>query len=153
MKNVFREFAESRAWKNETDPLSRKQLIRRQQFGVDAPGPEDAEDGNVPGDLWGQEPTLAKPSTGSNAAAPLVGSIQARRKTLQLKQFFMTQLPDSMEGTAEYDQEPAEDSGGAQKPNLGINAQQVLLRLVSTETYLKKILHGSCTIMRADLEW
>jgi hypothetical protein len=79
------------------------------------------------------------------------GSIEARRKLIQLDKFFLTQLPSGMEAEAEtpYDEEPKD----GEKPNQGLNAQQVLLRLVSAETHLKMALHGSCTIMRADLEW
>ncbi|KAK0455412.1 uncharacterized protein EV420DRAFT_568457 [Desarmillaria tabescens] len=33
-------------------------------------------------------------------------SIEAKRRALQLGQFFMTQLPDEMEGETAYDEEP-----------------------------------------------
>jgi hypothetical protein len=76
-------------------------------------------------------------------------SIEALRKTVQIDKFFLTQLPSRIEEETPYDEEPK----AGEKPNQGLNAQQVLLRLVSTESHLKKALHGSCTIMRADLEW
>jgi hypothetical protein len=76
-------------------------------------------------------------------------SIETLRKSIQLDKFFLTQLPSSIEMETPYDEEPKE----GEKPNQGLNAQQVLLRLVSAETHLKMALHDSCTIMRADLEW
>lgn len=76
-------------------------------------------------------------------------SIETFRRKMQLEQFFMTQLPSKIEEETPYDEEPTP----GQKPNQGLNAQQVLLRLVSTEAHLQKALHKQCTIMRADLEW
>jgi hypothetical protein len=76
-------------------------------------------------------------------------SIEELRKRIQLDKFFLTQLPSNIEAETPYDEEPRE----GERPNEGLNAQQVLLRLVSTESHLKKALHGNCTIMRADLEW
>jgi len=76
-------------------------------------------------------------------------SIEVLRKSIQLDKFFLTQLPSGIEAETPYDEEPKD----GEKPNQGLNAQQVLLRLVSAETHLKMALHGSCTIMRADLEW
>lgn len=78
-------------------------------------------------------------------------SVEKKRQDMQLDQFFLTQLPSEIEGETPYDEEPS--SWDNEKPNQGLNAQQVLLRLVGTEAYLKTALHGSCTIMRADLEW
>jgi hypothetical protein len=76
-------------------------------------------------------------------------SIETLRKSIQLDKFFLTQLPSSIEAETPYDEEPRQ----GEKPNQGLNAQQVLLRLISAETHLKMALHGSCTVMRADLEW
>lgn len=80
---------------------------------------------------------------------PPAESIEAQRRALQLGQFFMAQLPSEMRQETPYDEEPKAN----EQPNQGANAQQVLLRLVSTEAALRRELHGKCTIMRADLEW
>ena len=77
-------------------------------------------------------------------------TIESLRKKVQLDKFFLTQLPSTIEAETPYDEEP---TSNWEKPNQGVNAQQVLLRLVSAETHLKKTIHGRCTIMRADLEW
>ena len=34
-----------------------------------------------------------------------------------------------------------------------VNIQQTLLKIVNTEIYLKRALHGRCTVVRTDLEW
>ncbi|KIK58068.1 hypothetical protein GYMLUDRAFT_202910 [Collybiopsis luxurians FD-317 M1] len=136
LKEAFRQVMQSKAWKSETTgtrPLLRDHIIRRRYFKVDNEAPVRR------GSRWDATSGISLP-----------GSIQARRKALQLEQFFMTQLPSSIEGTAEYDEEPDYDQG---KPAVGASAQQALLRLVSTEAHLKRSLCGSCTIMRADLEW
>jgi hypothetical protein len=77
--------------------------------------------------------------------SPNSRSIEMLRKSIQLDRFFLTQLPSSIEAETPYDEEPKQ----GEKPNPGLNTQQILLRLV----HLNMALHGSCTIMRADLEW
>ncbi len=138
-KRAFKAVAKSRAWKTETPMLSRAQLKRRnEQLGEaldGVGGPRGRGRGGPPVQCAGSR--------------HLPVSIEGKRRALQLGQFFMTQLPDEMEGETAYDEEPR----AGEKPNQGLNAQQVLLRLVSTEAHLKKTLKGSCTIMRADLEW
>lgn len=60
----------------------------------------------------------------------------------------MTQLPGTLEAEDAYDDEPQPGV----KANQSVNAQQNLLKIVNTETYLQRALHGQCTVLRADLE-
>ncbi|KAE9400504.1 hypothetical protein BT96DRAFT_975354 [Gymnopus androsaceus JB14] len=136
-QEAFKEVMHSKAWKSEIPALTRDQLIRRRQFRVDDPGSPYAEDLNtyvVNGRTGGMSGRgrgyrgrgrgggrggvlIGEDRAATLTIAPLPGSIQAQRKTLQSEQFFMTQLPDTIEGTAEYDEEPKE--GAAVKPNPG----------------------------------
>jgi hypothetical protein len=120
-KGAFRSFVQSRAWKSDMTHLTREQIRRHDNF--------------------------FRRSRGRGGYAGR--TVGARRKTTQLDNFFLAQLPGKIESETPYDEEPK----SGEKPNQGLNAQQVLLRLVSTEAHLKRALHGSCTIVRADLEW
>ncbi|KDQ56321.1 hypothetical protein JAAARDRAFT_179811 [Jaapia argillacea MUCL 33604] len=76
-------------------------------------------------------------------------SIEGHRQKQQSEHFFMTQLPGEYTNQSSYDQEPKP----GEKANSGLHAQQIILRMVSTEAHLQRALHGRFTIMRADLEW
>ena len=144
IKKAFSDIASSRAWKVETPTLSRDQLLRRKEFLDEGPALSTTARQRGRG-RGGVVPSSVTASIPSN----LSGTIEQRRRELQLDEFFMTQLPTTIASETPYDEEPKP----GEKPNQGLNAQQVLLRLISTEVHLKKALHGSCTIMRADLEW
>lgn len=77
-------------------------------------------------------------------------SIEGERRKLQSEHFFMAQLPGELDAEDEYDSEPR--PGDVRKVSAN-HAQQIILRLVSTEAHLQRALHGEFTIMRADLEW
>jgi hypothetical protein len=79
--------------------------------------------------------------------------IEDQRSRFQFDQFFLTQLPSEIQDETSYDGDEVSYDEPANSGNQGQYSQQVLLRLVSTESYLHRALHGSCTIMRADLEW
>ncbi|EJD41257.1 hypothetical protein AURDEDRAFT_186615 [Auricularia subglabra TFB-10046 SS5] len=132
-KSIFGEVVDSRAWKRDVTPQSKKQLERRQEFL--------------------QEIVVGMGARGAGVAHdhrnPLPESIEAQRRALQREKFFLTQLPAEIAAEDPYDEEPSATS----EPNQGVQAQQVLLRLVSTEIALKQQLHGQCTVVRADLEW
>ncbi|KAF9022947.1 hypothetical protein BDZ89DRAFT_1018497 [Hymenopellis radicata] len=145
-KDAFRDIALSRAWKVETPVLSREKLKRRKEF-LDEDSSSDTNGFASRG--WGGGRGTAPTSSARANTRHLPNTIEANRHQLQLDQFFMTQLPKTMQAETPYDEEPVP----GEQPNQGANAQQVLLRLVSTEAHLKQALHGSCTIMRADLEW
>lgn len=141
LKSAFHAVVISRAWKRETPPLSREQLKRRQTFLNEH---KNAQAGRGRGGYRGRVSRGWSNSTGGSG-----GSIEASRTELQHDKFFLTQLPSDISVETPYDEEPQ----NGEKPNQGVNAQQVLLRLVSTETNLKRALHGHCTVVRADLEW
>lgn len=159
-KSAFRSVLYSSAWLRDTKPLRRKQLKRRHELlGEPLPSHITASNGGRGGrgrgrgaarstgwdewDRWDTEPSAV------GALPPPPESIEAQRRALQLEQFFMTQLPSEMNQETPYDEEPK----AGERPNQGVNAQQILLRLVSTEAALRRELHGECTLMRADLEW
>jgi hypothetical protein len=75
-------------------------------------------------------------------------TIEAERRAKQRDMFFMTQLPGALEAENAYDDEPQ----AGIKANQSVSAQQTLLKIVNTETYLQRALHGQCTVVRADLE-
>jgi hypothetical protein len=159
LKAAFKSTLCSPAWLRDTKPLNRKQLKRRHELlGEPLPSHSTAGYGGRGRGRGrgrgGRRGTTI--STGwdtddrAGEALPLPAeSIEAQRRALQLEQFFMTQLPSDIEQETPYDEEPK----AGERPNQGVNAQQVLLRLVSTEAALHRELHGKCTIMRADLEW
>ncbi|KIY70981.1 hypothetical protein CYLTODRAFT_346790 [Cylindrobasidium torrendii FP15055 ss-10] len=146
-KHNFRRFAHSPAWKVDRQELTRAQAVRRKDYLFEqlVTGKAAPEATSARGRGRGSSPA----STSSRSVGCLPGSIQMKRENIRVEQFFMTQLPDTMESETPYDEEPKAN----EQPNRGMNAQQVLLRLVSTEAHLLKALHGQCTIMRADLEW
>ena len=74
-------------------------------------------------------------------------SIEQERRTEQNKLFFMTQLPGELASLSPYDEDPVVTG-----PEV-VNVQQTLLKIVNTEIYLKRALHGQCTVVRTDLEW
>lgn len=74
-------------------------------------------------------------------------SIEHERRTEQKKLFFMTQLPGELVSLSSYDDDPVVTGPTA------VNVQQTLLKIVNTEIYLKRALHGQCTVVRTDLEW
>jgi hypothetical protein len=74
-------------------------------------------------------------------------SIEQERRAEQNKLFFMTQLPGELVALSPYDEDPVVTG-----PNV-VNVQQTLLKIVNTEIYLKRALHGQCTVVRTDLEW
>lgn len=128
-KRIFGAVVDSRAWKRDVAPLSKKHLDRRQEFFQERVG-RDAQ-------------------IAHDHRKPLPGSIEAQRREMQREQFFLAQLPAEIAAEDPYDEEPKESSN----PNRGMHAQQVLLRLVSTEVALRQQLNGQCTVVRADLEW
>jgi len=151
LKAAFKSVLSSSAWLRDTKPLKRKQLKRRHEL-LGEPLPSHSTAGNhgrggrgrgTGSTGWGTDNWAAE------APPPPAESIEAQRHALQLVQFFMTQLPSDIKQDTPYDEEPK----AGERPNQGVNAQQVLLRLVSTEAALRRELHGTCTIMRADLEW
>lgn len=159
-KSAFKNVLSSSAWLRGTKPLKRKQLKRRHELlGEPLPSHITAGRGGRGGrgrgrgatsstgwdawDAWDTEPSAV------DALPPPPESIEAHRRALQLEQFFMTQLPSEIKQETPYDEEPK----AGERPNQGLNAQQVLLRLVSTEAALRRELYGKCTLMRADLEW
>ena len=155
-KSAFKSVLYSSAWLRDTKPLRRKQLKRRHELlGEPLPSHITAGHGgrgrgrgrgatrSTGWDAWDAEPSAV------DALPPPPESIEAQRRALQLEQFFMTQLPSEIDQETPYDEEPK----AGERPNQGVNAQQVLLRLVSTEAALRRELHGKCTLMRADLEW
>jgi hypothetical protein len=74
-------------------------------------------------------------------------SIEKERRTEQMKLFFMTQLPGELASQSPYDVEPVVTGPAV------VDVQQTLLKIVNTEIYLKRALHGQCTVVRTDLEW
>ena len=154
LKSAFKNVLSSSAWLRDTKPLKRKQLKRRHEL-LGEPLPSHITAGrsgrgrgrgaisSTGWDVWGTETSAV------DALPPPPESIEAQRRALQLEQFFMTQLPSEIKQETAYDEEPK----AGERPNQGVNAQQVLLRLVSTEAALRRELHGKCTLMRADLEW
>ena len=153
-KSAFKNVLSSSAWLRDTKPLKRNQLKRRHELLGEALPSHSirGRSGRGRGRGRGRGATSMGWDTDNWAAEPLplpTDSIEAQRHALQLEQFFMTQLPSEVEGETAYDEEPKAD----ERPNQGVSAQQVLLRLVSTEAALRRELYGKCTIMRADLEW
>lgn len=74
-------------------------------------------------------------------------SIEKERRAEQMKLFFMTQLPGELASLSPYDVEPVVTGPAV------VDVQQTLLKIVNTEIYLKRALHGQCTVVRTDLEW
>lgn len=74
-------------------------------------------------------------------------SIEQERRVEQNKLFFMTQLPGELASLSPYDEDPVVTG-----PTV-VNVQQTLLKIVNTEIFLKRALHGQCTVVRTDLEW
>jgi len=139
-KSAFKRILTSSAWLRDTKSLKRKQLKRRHEL-LGEPLPPHSIASYRDRSAWDTDPRVDLP--------PPAQSIEAQRRALQLEKFFMTQLPSDIKQETPYDEEPEAD----ERPNEGVNAQQVLLRLVSTEAALCRELHGKCTVMRADLEW
>jgi len=157
-KSAFKNVLSSSAWLRDTKPLKRKQLKRRHELlGEPLPSHLTASHhGRGRGRGRGATSSTGWGGTGwdvwseaVDAPPPPAESIEAQRRAMQLERFFMTQLPSEIKQETPYDEEPKAD----ERPNQGVNAQQVLLRLVSTEAALRRELHGQCTLMRADLEW
>jgi hypothetical protein len=154
-KAAFKTVLSSSAWLRDTKPLKRNQLKRRHEL-LGEPLPSHTTAGYHGRGARGRGGRGAAVSTGWGGdwsvdalPPPPADSIEAQRRALQLEQFFMTQLPGEVRQETPYDEEPK----AGERPNQGVNAQQVLLRLVSTEAALRRELYGKCTIMRADLEW
>ncbi len=153
-KAAFKGALSSSAWLRDTKPLRRNQLKRRHEF-LGEPLPSHSTAGHRARGYGarGRGSTYSAGWDTDNWAAeslpPPAESIEAQRNALQLEQFFMAQLPSEIRQETLYDEEPKAN----ERPNQGVNAQQVLLRLVSTEAALRRELHGKCTLMRADLEW
>lgn len=77
----------------------------------------------------------------------VANSIEHERRSEQKKLFFMTQLPGELASLSPYDEDPVVTGPAV------VNVQQTLLKIISTEIYLKQALHGQCTVVRTDLEW
>lgn len=152
-KSAFKSVFFSSAWLGDTKPLKRKQLKHRHELlGEPLPSHSIRGRGGRGRGFRGRGTWSMGRDTDDWAAEPLAPaaeSIEAQRRALQLMQFFMTQLPSEIKGETAYDEGPQ----AGERPNQGVSAQQVLLRLVSTEAALRRELYGKCTIMRADLEW
>ena len=151
-KTAFKGVLSSSAWLRDTEPLKRKQVKRRHEL-LGEPLPSHSTAGHRGRGSRGRGATYSAGWETDNWATeplpPPAESIEAQRHALQLEKFFMAQLPSDIRQETPYDEEPKAN----ERPNQGVNAQQVLLRLVSTEAALRRELHGKCTIMRADLEW
>ncbi|KLO19096.1 hypothetical protein SCHPADRAFT_912892 [Schizopora paradoxa] len=95
-------------------------------------------------------------------------SIVGARKEYQSKHFFMCQLPESFEKAVDHygDERPtapalsrasrrsrrlAADNGP--RFDTPIDLKQSLLHILSADILVNESLHGSCTIVRTDLEW
>ncbi|KAJ5301344.1 hypothetical protein N7508_006207 [Penicillium antarcticum] len=89
---------------------------------------------------------------GSDANKTLNRVNETRKKTYEAE-YFMSQLPTSVdEGAHEYD----EDNEGAQEENRPKNAldkKHSLLHLLVTESILNKHQRGEFTVVRSDFEW
>jgi hypothetical protein len=157
-KSAFKSVLSSSAWLRDTKPLKRRQLkCPHELLGEPLPshltashrGRGRGRGATSSGTGWGGTAWDGWERSEAVDTPPPPASIEAQRRAMQLEQFFMTQLPSEIKQETPYDEEPEAD----QRPNQGVNAQQVLLRLVSTEAALRRELHGKCTLMRADLEW
>jgi hypothetical protein len=162
-KSAFKNVLSSSAWLRDTKPLKRKQLKRRHEL-LGEPLPSHSIQLAIVvvvavvawSRSWrhqqhrvGRLGQVGYGTVGCRCPAPAFRVDRGARRALQLEQFFMTQLPSEIKQETPYDEEPK----AGERPNQGVNAQQVLLRLVSTEAALRRELHGKCTLMRADLEW
>jgi hypothetical protein len=94
-----------------------------------------------------REERLRRSECFNEAKTDVVPSIEYERRMEQNKLFFMTQLPGELVSSSPYDEDPAVTGPAA------VNVQQTLLKIVNTEIYLKRALHGQCTVVRTDLEW
>lgn len=88
---------------------------------------------------------------GADALAPVPEAIVTLRKTVQQEQFFMGQLPDSMEtsGNPTYDSDVV-NSDTIPKPT-PMTVKQTMLRIMATECILNNALYGSFTVVGSDL--
>ncbi|EJD41250.1 hypothetical protein AURDEDRAFT_68980 [Auricularia subglabra TFB-10046 SS5] len=79
-------------------------------------------------------------------------TIEAQRRYVRTEKFFLSQLPRTLADGHTYDQDGQPESAYSESDSV-MHPQQVLLRLISTETALQQALHGQCTVVRSDLEW
>ena len=94
-----------------------------------------------------REERLQRSECFKESKADVSPSIEHERRTEQKNLFFMTQLPGELASLSPYDDDPV-----VTEPEV-VNVQQTLLKIVNTEIYLKRALHGQCTVVRTDLEW
>jgi hypothetical protein len=94
-----------------------------------------------------REERLQRSEFFQESKADVSPSIEHERRTAQRNMFFMTQLPGELASLSPYDEDPVVTGPAV------VNVQQTLLKIVNTEIYLKRALHGQCTVVRTDLEW
>lgn len=125
-KRLFRSVFNSRAWKSSSKPLSKDEIERREYFFKESRSDYGVE-------------KITTPKT-----------IEQTRRSMQVKQFFMNQLPESMaEGTPAYDPEDDSDADGTSP----VAIKQSLLHIVTTECLLNKAISDTFTAVRSDFSW
>ena len=125
LKQNFKRFFKSRAWKLPTRPLSKTENQRREYF-------------------LGEDPKRFRLSEEP-------GTIGAKRRADHERLFFMNQLPDSLTGGGvSYD---AEETTAKPGETTAVGIKQALLHILTTECLFNTTLHNEFTVMRSDFAW
>lgn len=124
-KVMFRQIFESRAWKSSSKPLTKSEIERRDYFLDEKQSAYSFE----------------------NIASPI--TIEQTRRSMQIKDFFMNQLPDDMNTSGRGYQEDQDDNDQMSPTE----TKQSLLHIVTTECLLNTMLHNTFTAVRSDFAW
>ena len=97
------------------------------------------------------------------------GGVNLTRRDEYTEQFFMSQLPDSIESLyasgGSYDQDGGEETGGftsarnvhngrkSRKSKPSASIKQEILRVLATEMLLHRHIHGGVAIVQTDMQW
>ena len=124
LKARFSEFFHSGAWKQFSfKSLDKKARQRRQGFL---------------GSVHGQK-------------TPVLSTIRNERRSRYQKDFFLTQLPSTIQETSrDYGIQDSDEENDVQSP---IAIKQAMLHLITTESLINTRLYGSFTILQSDFKW
>ncbi|RAL17138.1 uncharacterized protein BO97DRAFT_402676 [Aspergillus homomorphus CBS 101889] len=124
-RSAFEKFLDTPAWKSPRDQIPEDYVVRRSRL-------------------------KREEAVGRSGAQ----CVHAFRKNMFREDYFMTQLPSSVEETSDpYNDEEADDEEEFKLKKSGMEIKHSLLHILITESLIHNSLHGQFTAIRSDFEY